>query len=306
MKRCPSIASQNRNGRRDPLHLKVVELSGRRATSELSTCLSGLDPEAPADYRELAALIACEWLRETPRFAGLAGGQGAGKTTLGNLIVAACASVGIRVCLLGLDDFYLPRKDRLAFARRVHPLFETRGAPGTHDTDLCREAIRQLRGNAEVDLPVFDKGLDDRFGSRRVRGAFDVVLLEGWCVGAEPESDDDLAVPINALEEVSDVQSVWRRSVNESLGGAYGSIFSDLDYLVYLRVPDLAAVRDWRLQQEDSLPVARRQSAGEIDRFVQHYERLTLSMMRTLPARADLVVGLSTDHSIATMFFRSP
>jgi D-glycerate 3-kinase len=305
-KRCPSIEGQNENGAGDLLPLKVVELSGRRATPELSTCLSALDPEAPVDYRELAALLACEWLRKRPRVVGLAGGQGAGKSTLGSLIVAACASVGIRVCLLGLDDFYLPRKDRLALARRIHPLFETRGAPGTHEMDRCRAAIRALRGDADVDLPVFDKGLDDRSDSRRVRGPFDVVLLEGWCVGAAPESDDDLAVPINALEKVDDAESVWRRYVNSELAGVYGSVWSDLEYLVYLRVPGLAAVRGWRLQQENSLSEAQRRGAEEIDRFVQHYERITLSMMKSMPTRADLVVGLAPDHSIATMIFRSP
>ena len=253
---------------------KVAGLAGREVTPSLSACFSDLDPLSPIDYRELAALLACEWIAHTPSIIGLAGGQGAGKSTLGRLIEAACRSVDLRVCVLSLDDFYLPRADRMALAARIHPLFGTRGPPGTHDILLCREAMRQLRRPAEVSLPVFDKGLDERVGTRRVQGPFDLVLLEGWCVGAAPVDEKSLAEPINSLERDRDADATWRRYVNAQLGEAYAEAWRELDYLAYLRVPGLAAVRLWRLQQEDARPEHQRLGFEAIDLFVQHYERV--------------------------------
>jgi D-glycerate 3-kinase len=285
--------------------LRVAKLAGREATPALADCVSHLDPSSPDDYRELAALLACEWASHVPKCVGLAGGQGAGKSTLGRLIESACASVGIRACVLSLDDFYLPRPQRKALAARVHPLLETRGPPGTHDILRCREAIARLGRSGEIELPIFDKGLDDRSGTRQVRGPFDLVLLEGWCVGAETVVETSLAKPINMLEREQDANAFWRRYVNAQLGEAYAETWRALDYLVYLRVPDLAAVRRWRLEQEDSLPAPRRLGSEAIDRFVQHYERITLAMMDSLPSRADLSVDLAGDHSITALAFRS-
>ena len=283
---------------------KVMTLAGREPTAAVSACFSTLDSSSPIDYRELAALLACEWVATTPRMVGLTGGQGGGKSTLGRLIESACTSVGLRTCVLGLDDFYLPRAARKSLAENIHPLFETRGPPGTHDILRCREAMTQLRRPGGVSLPVFDKGLDERSGTRRVEGPFDVVLLEGWCVGAEPVDEASLANPINELERTQDPDAVWRRAVNAQLGEAYAETWRELDSLVYLRVPNLTAVRRWRLQQEDARPDHQRLGSEAVDLFVQHYERVTHSMMVSLPPRADLTVELAADHSIAAMAFR--
>ncbi|MCH7931720.1 MAG: hypothetical protein IH906_05850 [Proteobacteria bacterium] len=47
------------------------------------------------------------------------------------------------------------------------------------------------------------------------------------------------------------------------------------------------------------LKTLRRMDAVALERFLAHYERLTLWMLETLPGRADLVVRLDTDHNLA-------
>lgn len=255
----------------------------------------------PADYRALAVRLARSWRSSGVRRVGLSGGQGAGKSTLSRLLEAAFGQVGLRLCVLALDDYYLQRARRLELARRIHPLFETRGPPGTHDVALCREHLRALGDRGDVEIPVFDKGRDDRVGTRTVSGPFDLVVLEGWCVGAEPVDDGELASPCNALERDEDPAGVWRRHQNAELGGAYAALWAELQALVFLQVPDLASVRRWRLQQEGERPVEQRLDAVAVDRFVAHYERITLGQLRRLPERADWTVALASDHTIAAI-----
>ena len=287
--------------------MRIVRLAGREVTSGMAGCVAKLDPSSPLDYRELAGLLANEWAPRPPGLVGLAGGQGAGKSTLSRLIGLACEDFGVRVCVLSLDDFYFPLSTRRALAERVHPLLETRGPPGTHDLEECREIIarlQQLRSGETLELPVFDKGIDDRRGGRMVEGPFDLVLLEGWCVGAPPESEAALATPINSLEREADAEGIWRRWVNAELAGAYAQTWELIDYLVFLRVPNLAAVRRWRLDQEGQRPESQRIDSDAVDRFVEYFERTTLSMDGFIPGEADLTVQLAEDHSVSALKFR--
>jgi D-glycerate 3-kinase len=279
--------------------MRVLDRAGLAPSARLRDCLESLDPSAPEDYRELAAALACTWRSHPPGRVGLAGGQGAGKSTLAELIEAACRRVGLRACSLSLDDFYRTRAERRELARRVHPLFETRGPPGTHDMVRCRAALASLQTACEVTLPVFDKGFDDRVGTRTLEGPFDVVVLEGWCVGARPVTASELARPINELERELDTDARWRTAVNARLARDYGPIWQDLDRLIFLRVPGLEAVRRWRLAQEAARPPALRMDPEEIARFVQHYERITSWMRLDLPGRADLVVDLDDEHRVS-------
>lgn len=260
---------------------------------------SDSDPDAPRDFRELAARLVESFSATRARRVGLAGGQGTGKSTLARSLEQAGAHLGLRVCTLALDDYYLTRSQRLALAERVHPLFETRGPPGTHDVALLGEHLIAVGGPGAVDVPRFDKGLDDRVGTRRIEGPCDLVVVEGWCVGARSVEEEALVEPCNALEREADPDGRWRRHANEQLAAGYAEVFSLLDAIVYLRAPDLAAVRRWRLEQEAERPDHQRMEAAAIDRFVEHYERITRDMLVTLPGRADWTIELAPDHTIA-------
>ncbi len=284
--------------------MRLAELAGIEANDQVRACHAALDPAAPPDYRELAALLAYDWQTKQPCAVGLAGGQGAGKTTLGRLVESACAHFDLRVCVLSLDDFYLQKAERRQLAETVHPLLETRGPPGSHDMALCAESLHALGRSDEIQLPVFDKGLDDRTGLRKLVGPFDLVVLEGWCVGAQAVAEVELETPINSLEAEHDTAGVWRRFTNRALAEQYAPVWDLLGAVVFVRVPSLDAVRRWRLQQEQARPVERRMNGAQIERFVAHYERLTRSMMRDMPARADWLVTLDEAHGVAALSTR--
>lgn len=258
-----------------------------------------LDSDLPEDWRVLAANLALAWRAVTPARIGLSGGQGAGKSTLSRAIVAAGAHFGLIIAPMSIDDFYLTRAERAALAREVHPLLATRGPPGTHDVALCTSVIHAMANTGDVAIPVFDKAHDDRSSdTRTVHGPVDVVLLEGWCVGARAQASNRVEAPVNALEREEDPDGQWRSFVNDALASTYTKLFEMLDCLIFLRVPSLAAVRRWRLEQESARPPERRLDLGQVERFVAHYERLTLWMLEDLPARADVLVDLDEAHRV--------
>jgi D-glycerate 3-kinase len=258
-------------------------------------------------HAPLAARIAA--VAMGPAFVvGICGPQGSGKSTTVRVVAALLEARGLRVATLSLDDLYLPRADRAALARDVHPLLRTRGVPGTHDVALGLAVLDGLAVEGQTDLPRFDKAGDDRAAAETwpvVEGPVDVVLLEGWCVGARPEPTEALAAPVNALERERDPDGAWRAHVNAALAGPYRPLFGRLDMLVLFTAPDFATVLAWRREQEAKLRARlaeRRELAGhamsdeEVAVFVQHYERLTLHIAREAPARADIVIALDADR----------
>jgi D-glycerate 3-kinase len=235
--------------------------------------------------------------------AGLCGAQGCGKSTLAAALARQLAGDGLRVATLSLDDLYLPRAARAALARDVHPLFATRGVPGTHDVPLGLATIAALARGEAAALPRFDKGRDDRLPESRwprAPAGCQVLLLEGWCVGAIAQPDSDLARPVNALEAAEDADGIWRAHANAALTGPYRQLFACFDRLILLAAPGWQVVARWREQQEAEL---RSRSPGamtpdQVVRFIQHYERLTRWILAEMPARADVVVRLGDDREV--------
>jgi D-glycerate 3-kinase len=239
---------------------------------------------------------------------GICGPQGSGKSTTVRVVAALLEARGLKTATLSLDDLYLPRADREALARDVHPLLRTRGVPGTHDVALGLAVLDGLAGESGTALPRFDKAADDRAPVGTwpvVEGPVDVVLLEGWCVGARPEPAEALAAPVNALERERDPDGTWRAYVNAALAGPYRALFGRVDLLVLFTAPDFAAVLAWRREQEAKLRArlaqagegaGRAMSDDEVAVFVQHYERLTRHIAREMPTRADIVIALDADR----------
>jgi D-glycerate 3-kinase len=240
---------------------------------------------------------------------GVSGCQGSGKTTLAQLLVVMLREMsGLNCVNLSIDDFYLTHAARQELSRTVHPLLATRGVPGTHDVQLALDTIAALRKPGTVPIPRFDKAIDDRAPQAewpRVQAPVDVIVLEGWCLSIESQTDEQLVQPINSLEEHEDGDGKWRRYVNARIGKEYAQLYDCVDYLVMLKAPDFAKVFEWRQNQEDKL-VAKSAGQGtrlmnreQLRRFIQHYERITRHGLQTLPLKANVVFQLTGEQTIA-------
>ena len=263
---------------------------------------SALPDDAHQDWRALAAAFACRIVTGNCAVAGIGGGQGAGKSTLAGLIERALAEFAKRTLVVSLDDFYLRRAQRVELARRVHPLLATRGVPGTHDISLLMQVLSSVFQAGQHSVPVFDKGSDDRLEApRRIAGPVDVVIIEGWCVGARAQPESRLETPCNLLERSRDSDGAWRRYVNGQLEAVYEPLWKMLDVLLYLAVPSLDQVIAWRGEQENERAPDQRMTPAQIQEFVAHYERLTLWMLETLPDTCDIVGFLDLDHTLKSL-----
>ncbi|WP_286236947.1 hypothetical protein [Neptuniibacter halophilus] len=288
----------------------------------------GLVDMFEAIYVPLGAWLACRKKRQQgPLVVGINGAQGAGKSTLFNLLeVILTEGFGLRVVGFSIDDLYKTYDERVELSETVHPLLRTRGVPGTHDVSLGIEILNSLANSGEdqvTKIPVFDKSTDDRCQVavwQEWVGPADIIVLEGWCVGADPQSPQALVEPINELEREMDPSGAWRDYVNAQLAGPYQELFSMIQVLVMLKVPSMDAVFEWRSLQEQKLAERvkyfydtqqptehlRIMNEEQIQRFIQHYERLTRHMLEEMPERADVTLCLNDNHKIAEIIINQP
>jgi len=287
-------------------------------------------------------LLAAAATHPGPLLVGLNGCQGSGKSTLCDYLATQLkARHGCNTVVLSLDDFYLARAERRRLAATVHPLLVTRGVPGTHDMPLLRRTLAalqsagqnggQLRGRVEnrsgaagesarvgdsksesesesrsINIPRFDKGADDRLPAGRwdaVTGPVDIILLEGWCLGARPVKF--LEPALNALEAIEDADGAWRRHVNAALAADFMPLYPQIDLWIMLRAPDFDCVYRWRLEQEQKLARASAgdaiMSEAQLARFIQHYERLTRHCLESLPSNVDILYQLDATRAVRSV-----
>lgn len=250
---------------------------------------------------------------------GISGPQGSGKSTMARVLAEVLHECGgLSVATLSLDDLYFSRAVRARLARERHPLLSTRGVPGTHDVELGLRVLGHLAAATpatETRIPRFDKRIDEPYEADEQDvfvGRPDVVIFEGWCIGAVPQEAEMLVTPVNTLERDLDAGGIWRRYINEQLAGRYQALFAMIDVLVMLRAPQFERIVAWRQEQERNLVAkvgvddsrsanSQIMSDEEVARFVQYFERLTRHMLTEMPARADVVVELDDDRRIVTI-----
>lgn len=285
-----------------------------------------------AERANLPAVFVEEFMREyAPRLAhlavmaktrayapiiGLSGCQGSGKSTLAQLFEQLLQDCfGLHCAALSLDDVYLTRQQRETLAQDVHPLFSTRGVPGTHDIALLTTVLDDLQHRSgTIRLPRFNKAEDERTILARwpqFSAPADIIILEGWCLGVSPQSPDALMEPINRLESEQDPEGVWRQAINNALAGPYQALCKRLDALLFLQAPSFDCVFNWRWQQELALIETNGSAAGQgimnhdqVSDFILHFERLTRHALASLPKIADGIWELDEERHVKNTILR--
>ena len=265
----------------------------------------------------------CFWIskkvnNKKPYFLGLAGGQGTGKTTIGSLIkIILTKYFRLNVFKISIDDFYKTRKERIELSKKIHPMLLTRGVPGTHDINIMLKFFRGIKKNKfrKMKLPSFNKAIDDRFPKKlwyQIDKKPDVIIFEGWCVGARPEKKNTLKESINFIEKENDQKHKWRYYVNDQLRTKYRKLYSQLNCLIYLKATNFNLLQKWRLKQEHKLWLKTKKksnhkimSKGDVISFMQTYQRITESMFRSMPKYASIILNLNSNHQIKTAVYKN-
>ena len=248
-------------------------------------------------------------------FLGFSGGQGSGKTTVAKILKIILKKFFKReIYVSSIDDFYKTLKDRNEMSHTIHPLFKTRGVPGTHDISLVKKFFDFIkkRNFKKFKLPKFGKSVDDRLKKKHwpdIKRRPEIVILEGWCVGAKPQSNSIINKSINVLEKYEDKHLIWRKYANEKLKKEYKKLFAMIDHFIFMKIPNFNVVYEWRLLQESKLRKKSHSSKkimsyNEIKRFIMFYERITLQMIKDLSKSASVVIFLKTNHKIKKILFR--
>ena len=262
----------------------------------------------------------CFWINKKanktrPYFVGLAGGQGTGKTTISSLIrIILTKYFKLNVFRISIDDFYKTRKERINLSKRVHPMLLTRGVPGTHDINMMLNFFRKSKSKKfkRLKLPTFNKAIDDRYNKKKwydLKKKPDVIIFEGWCVGAKSEKNTTLNKAINSLERAKDQKKIWRKHVNHQLKSKYKNLYSQLNCLIYLKAKNFSLLQKWRLKQERKLWVQSKvkskiMSRGDVLNFMQTYQRITQNMFRNMPKYASVIFNLNSNHQIKSAVYK--
>tara|TARA_A100000164_G_C21853503_1_gene746262 strand:+ start:264 stop:1160 length:897 start_codon:yes stop_codon:yes gene_type:complete len=258
-------------------------------------------------YLPLSEWIYSIYIKDSKiKLIGLSGGQGAGKSTItGVLKLILKKKYGLNLCVFSIDDFYKTKVERIKMSKKIHPLFLTRGVPGTHDLSLLMKTIKKLKKKnfKTVLIPKFDKSKDDRFKKNRwqkIKRAPNVIIFEGWCVGARNQNQNMISKSLNQIERKHDADLKWRKTVNKYLKNQYKKIFNLIDKLVYLKAPNFDHIFKWRLLQEEKLKLTSKSkktmSKSKVREFIMFYERITKHMMKDFSNISDLTIFLDTKH----------
>ncbi len=265
----------------------------------------------------------CFWIAKKtdikkPYFVGLAGGQGTGKTTTSSIIKIILEKYfKLKVFKISIDDFYKTRKERITLSKKVHPMLLTRGVPGTHDINMMLDFFKKSKSKKfkQIKLPNFNKAIDDRFPKNKwnkINKKPDVIIFEGWCVGARAEANKTLKKSINSMEKANDQKLVWRKYVNQQLKTKYKKLYSQLNCMIYLKAKNFSLLQKWRLKQENKLWLKTNKKSSnkimskvDVIKFMQTYQRITQNMFKNMPRYASIILNLNSNHQIKTAVYKS-
>ncbi len=261
--------------------------------------------------------IASKANKSKPYFVGLAGGQGTGKTTISSIVAIILRKYFKKnVFKISIDDFYKTRRERKNLSKKIHPMLMTRGVPGTHDVQIMLDFFKKAKSKnfKKMKLPSFNKALDERHSIKnwyKINLKPDVIIFEGWCVGARPETNKTLKKPINFLEKANDEKLIWRKYVNQQLKTKYKKLYSQLNCMIYLKAKNFSLLQKWRLKQEHKLWLKTKKksshkimSKGDVINFMQTYQRITQNMLKYAPKYSSIILNLNRNHQIKSVKYK--
>jgi D-glycerate 3-kinase len=243
---------------------------------------------------------------ERPLIQGILGGQGTGKTTLAEVSCLILRHLGYTTIGISIDDLYKTYAERQKLQQQ-DPRLIWRGPPGTHDVELgiqLLERIRQSDRRLEpILVPRFDKSLWNGAGDRIAAEPIDkvdIVLFEGWFVGARPVDETAFEHPPAPIVTPADRQ--FARDTNERLQD-YLPLWERLDRLIILSPVDYRLSKQWRQEAEQKMKAAGKSgmSDEEIDRFVEYFWRSLHPELFVTPLTqnadlVDLVIEIDAEH----------
>ena len=264
----------------------------------------------------------CFWIAKKaknrkPFIVGLSGGQGTGKTTISSIMsIILKKYFKLNIFKISIDDFYKTRKERFLLSKKIHNLLKTRGVPGTHDTNIILDFLNKVKHKnfKPLKLPKFNKATDDRFKKElwySINKRPDVIIFEGWCIGARPQKNYQLKKHINSVEKLNDQNLIWRKYVNYQLKKNYRKLFNQLNCLLYLKAKNFNLLQKWRLKQERKLLTFSKEyknlkimNKKEVINFMKTYERITENMFKDAPKYASIILNLNSNHQIKSVFYK--
>ncbi len=249
---------------------------------------------------------------DRPLIQGILGAQGTGKTTLAAVLKLILAYLGYSTLSLSLDDLYKTYEERQRL-RQQDPRLIWRGPPGTHDIELGLQVLDQLRSPHyyhSILVPRFDKsawnGAGDRTVPETVQG-IDIVLFEGWFVGARPINSTVFDTLTLAPIE-TDADRVFARDMNEQLKN-YLPLWERLDQLMILYPKDYRFSQTWRLQAEQQMVATGKSgmNSSEVCEFVKYFwkslhPQLFITPLLENPNVVNLVIEINFNHSPGAIY----
>jgi D-glycerate 3-kinase len=267
---------------------------------------------AQEHYQPLAKRIFSQFTKNNGAyFVGINGCQGSGKSTLTDFIAEYLTyTYQLTIVVMSLDDFYFTGEKRQQLADDIHPLLATRGVPGTHDMTMLASTLTKLKAQQTgFTIPRFNKATDEPYLKEQwpiVKKPADIILLEGWCWGVKPQTDEQLKAPVNELELKHDSKGDWRYYVNQQLKNNYQPLYKTMDFWLALQAPSFDCVYQWRLEQEKKLQDKNigllnskiMKSAGVLN-FTQYFQRLSVQACLSISQSADAIFYLDYARNVS-------
>lgn len=154
----------------------------------------------------------------TPFVIGIAGGTGAGKSTIARRLMEAAPARSI--CTLQHDAYYKDRPD-LSQSERARVNYDH---PDSLDNDLLLHHIHELRAGRAVEMPVYDFVTHRRAEEARHVEPRPVILVEGILIFVDPRLREPMDIKLY-VDTDADIRVLRRiRRDMESRGRSFESV----------------------------------------------------------------------------------